>query len=280
MTDIANIQSLAIAADTVTNVELLQFTGENVTIGTGYEQICGTDAAGLHPLIAGEDIDVVSSDTADASAGTGARTVLIKYLDSSFAKQQQTVTLNGTTEVAMTATDITYILSAQVLTTGTGLAAAGAITIAAVTDGPFVFGIIDAGATRMNNCASMIPAGHSGYVHGFWADAKAIAAGGGTVEAVLQVAEFGTSGVKASETWQTIARMTMVENDNDIVSASGGNSSNGQGWFQFPGNIPYVLPAKSMVRVAAAAAVSGGSVQGGFSLVVQGSGAGTTITDS
>lgn len=27
MTDIANIQSLAIASDTVTNVELLQFTG-------------------------------------------------------------------------------------------------------------------------------------------------------------------------------------------------------------------------------------------------------------
>ena len=279
MTDIANIQSLAIASDTVTNVELLQFTGENVTIGTGYEQICGTDAAGLHPLIAGEDIDVVSSDTADAGAGTGARTVLIKYLDSSFNKQQQTVTLNGTTEVEMTAQDITYILSAQVLTTGTGLAAAGVITIAAVTS-TFVFGIIDAGATRMNNCASMIPAGHSGYVHGFWADAKAIAAGAGTVEAVLQVAEFGTSGIKASETWQTIARMTMVENDNDIVSASGGNSSNGQSWFQFPGNIPYVLPAKSMVRLASAAAVAGGSVQGGFSLVVQGSGAGTTITDS
>ena len=279
MTDIANIQSLAVASNTVTNVELLQFTGENVTIGTGYEQICGTDAAGLHPLIAGEDIDVVSSSTDDDAAGTGARTVLIKYLDSNFAKQQQTVILDGTTEVAMAATDITYILSAEVITTGTGLAAAGAITIAAVT-GTFVFGIIDAGATRMNNCASMIPAGHSGYVHGFWADAKAIAAGGGTVEAVLQVAEFGTSGIKASETWQTIARMTMVENDNDIVSASGGNSSNGPGWFQFPGNIPYVLPAKAMVRVAAAAAVSGGSVQGGFSLVVQGSGAGTTITDS
>ena len=222
MTDIANIQSLALAADTVTNVELLQFTGENGTIGTGYEQICGTDAAGLHPLIAGEDIDVVSSDTADASAGV--------------------------------------------------------ITIAAVT-GTFVFGIIDAGATRMNNCASMIPAGHSGYVHGFWADAKAIPAGGGTVEAVLQVAEFGTSGVKASETWQTIARMTMVENDNDIVSATGGNSASPV-WFQFPGNIPYVLPAKSMVRLASAAAVAGGSVQGGFSLVVQGSGAGTTVTES
>ena len=278
MTDIANIQSLAIASDTVTNVELLQFTGENVTIGTGYEQICGTDAAGLHPLIAGEDIDVVSSDTADASAGTGARTVLIKYLDSNFVKQQQTVTLNGTTEVEMVAQDITYILSAQIMTTGSGLASAGVITIAAVTS-TFVFGIIDAGATRMNNCASMIPAGHSGYVHGFWADAKAIPAGGGTVEAVLQVAEFGTSGIKASETWQTIARMTMVENDNDVVAASGGNSASPV-WFQFPGNIPYVLPAKSMVRLASAAAVSGGSVQGGFSLAVQGSGGGTTVTES
>jgi len=278
MTDIANIPNLAAVADTVTNVEVLQFTGENTDVGTGYEQLSGTDGVGLHPLIAGEDIDIVSSSAADDAAGTGARTILVKYLDSSFNNQQQTVTLDGTTEVVMTATDITYILSAEVVTTGTGLAAAGSITIAAVT-GTFVFGIIDVGATRMNGCSSMVPAGHTGYVHGFWADAKAIAAGGGTVEAVLQVAEFGTSGIKASETWQTIARMTMVENDNDVVNASGGNSNN-QGWFQFPGSIPYVIPAKAMVRVAAAAGVAGGSVQGGFSLIVQGSGSGTSVVSS
>ena len=278
MTDIANIPNLAAVADTVTNVEVLQFTGENTDVGTGYEQLSGTDGVGLHPLIAGEDIDIVSSSAADDAAGTGARTILVKYLDSSFNNQQQTVTLDGTTEVPMTATDITYILSAEVVTTGTGLAAAGSITIAAVT-GTFVFGIIDVGATRMNGCSSMVPAGHTGYVHGFWADAKAIAAGGGTVEAVLQVAEFGTSGIKASETWQTIARMTMVENDNDVVNASGGNSNN-QGWFQFPGSIPYVIPAKAMVRVAAAAGVAGGSVQGGFSLIVQGSGSGTSVVSS
>jgi len=278
MTDIANIPNLAAVADTVTNVEVLQFTGENTDVGTGYEQLSGTDGVGLHPLIAGEDIDIVSSSAADDAAGTGARTILVKYLDSSFNNQQQTVTLDGTTEVVMTATDITYILSAEVVTTGTGLAAAGSITIAAVT-GTFVFGIIDVGATRMNGCSSMVPAGHTGYVHGFWADAKAIAAGGGTVEAVLQVAEFGTSGIKASETWQTIARMTMVENDNDVVNASGGNSNN-QGWFQFPGSIPYVIPAKAMVRVAAAAGVAGGSVQGGFSLIVQGSGSGTSVVNS
>jgi len=278
MTDIANIPNLAAVADTVTNVEVLQFTGENTDVGTGYEQLSGTDGVGLHPLIAGEDIDIVSSSAADDAAGTGARTILVKYLDSSFNNQQQTVTLDGTTEVPMTATDITYILSAEVVTTGTGLAAAGSITIAAVT-GTFVFGIIDVGATRMNGCSSMVPAGHTGYVHGFWADAKAIAAGGGTVEAVLQVAEFGTSGIKASETWQTIARMTMVENDNDVVNASGGNSNN-QGWFQFPGSIPYVIPAKAMVRVAAAAGVAGGSVQGGFSLIVQGSGSGTSVVNS
>ena len=56
MTDIANIQSLAVAADTVTNVQLVQPYADNTTIGTSFETICNTNADQVLPVIAGADI--------------------------------------------------------------------------------------------------------------------------------------------------------------------------------------------------------------------------------
>ena len=51
------------------------------------------------------------------------------------------------------------------------------------------------------------------------------------------------------------------------------------GSFSFPGNIPFKVPAKSIVRLAAKAPAAV-AVTAGFSMSVQGSGSGTTITDS
>lgn len=276
--DISSVPNLAAAAGAVRNVEVINLVADNATIGTSFEGINNTNADGLTPPILGEDIDVVSADAADAAAGTGARTVKIWYLDSSFNEQSETVTLNGTTPVEMTEQNITYILRAEIQTTGTGLASAGAITIAAVTGGE-VFGVIDAGARDMGNCSYMVPAGHTGYVHGFWADVDAVAAGAGTAEVALQVAHAGFSGVVASETWRTIAKLTMVENDNGIVAATGGNS-NSKGYFEFPGGIPWKLPAKAMVRLAGKAGSTAVAATCGLNVTIQGSGSGTVETDN
>ena len=279
MTDIANIQSLAVAADTVTNVQLVQPYADNTTIGTSFETICNTNAAQVFPVIAGADIDVVSGSTDDdgSPAGTGAQTIKVTYLDDNFNQYTETITLNGTTEVEMTEQNISFIQKAEILTSGTGLAAAGAITIADVTGGG-VHAVIDAGSKESGNCTWKIPAGHTGYVHGFWYDVDAVAAGVGTAEIALQVAHAESSGVANSEDWRTIAKVTVVESDNDVVAATGGNQNN-TGSFSFPGNIPFVVPAKAMVRLAgkSPAAVA---VTAGFSMSIQGSGAGTTVTSS
>ena len=277
MTDIANIQSLAIAADTVTNVELYQPYADNATVGTSFETITNTNADQVLPVIAGADIDVVSAAAADDDGSTGATAVRVTYLDDNFNQYTQDVTMNGTTEVEMTEQNISFIQKAEVISSGTGLAAAGAITIADVSGGG-VHAVIDAGSKESGNCTWKVPAGHIGYVHGFWYDVDAVAAGVGTAEIALQVAHAESSGVANSETWRTVAKVTVVENDNDIVSATGGNQNN-NGSFSFPGNIPFVVPAKSMVRLAAKspAAVA---VTAGFSMSVQGSGSGTTVTDS
>tara|TARA_R110000744_G_scaffold365967_1_gene474896 strand:- start:30 stop:863 length:834 start_codon:yes stop_codon:yes gene_type:complete len=277
MTDIANIQSLAVAADTVTNVELIQPYADNATVGTSFETISNTNADQVFPVLVGADIDVVSGDTADDVGSTGATSVRVTYLDASSNQAYEDVAMNGTGAVEMTEQTISFIQKAEVVDSGTGLAAAGAITIADVTGGG-VHALIDAGMKESGNCTWKIPAGHSGYVHGFWYDVDAVAAGVGTVEIALQVAHAESSGVANSETWRTIAKVTVIEGDNDIVAATGGNQNNA-GSFSFPGNIPFVVPSKAIVRLAAKspAAVA---VTAGFSMSVQGSGGGTSITQS
>ena len=277
MVDIADIQSLALAANAVTNVSLVQPYADNATVGTSFETITNTNADQVLPVIAGADIDLVSGSAADDVGSTGATEVTVTYLDDNFNQYTQAVAMNGTTEVEMTEQNISFIQKAEITASGTGLAAAGAITIADVTGGG-VHAVIDAGSKESGNCTWKVPAGHTGYVHGFWYDVDAVAAGVGTAEIALQVAHAESSGVANSETWRTIAKVTVVENDNDIVAATGGNQNN-NGSFSFPGNIPFVVPAKSMVRLAAKspAAVA---VTAGFSMSVQGSGSGTTITDS
>jgi len=279
MTDIANIPNLAVAADTVTNVELIQVVADNATIGTSFETIGNTNADAVLPVIAGADIDVVSADnSSDIAAGTGARTIKITYLDDSFNQASEEITLTGTTPVELTEQNITFIQDAELLTTGTDLIAAGAITIADVTGGG-VHGLIDVGSRNMATCQWMVPAGHSGYVHGFWADVDAVAAGQGTAEVALQISHAGFTGVANSEVWKTIAKISIVENDSDVVAATGGNQ-NSMTSFSFPGNQPYVVPAKTMVRLAGKAFSTAVACTAGFSMSVQGSGSGTSVVNS
>ena len=278
MTDIANIQSLATAANTVTNVTLVQPHADNATIGTSFETISNTDADQVFPVIAGADIDVVSDDAADDDGSTGATAVRVTYLDEEFNQYTEDVTMNGTSEQEMTEQNISFIQKAEVISSGTGLKAAGTITVADVTGGG-VHAIIITGQKESGNCTWKIPAGHTGYIHGFWYDVDAVAAGQGTAEIALQVAHAESSGVANSETWRTVAKVTVVENDSDIVSATGGNSNN-TGSFSFPGNVPFVVPAKAMVRLAGKALSTAVACTAGFSMSVQGSGSGTTVTES
>lgn len=78
-------------------------------------------------------LEVVSTSANDTSAGTGARTVTIYGLDSSWALQQETVSMNGTTAVSLVNTYI-RVFKMEVTTSGTyGLATgsshAGTITL-------------------------------------------------------------------------------------------------------------------------------------------------------
>jgi len=104
-------------------------------------------------------MEVVSSDnTNDKAAGTGALTVEIIYLDNTYKEKREVVTLNGTTVVATTATDIFRVNRFRVLTAGATGAAAGKIDLRNLADTP-IYASIAIGQTESRQIVYTVPAG-------------------------------------------------------------------------------------------------------------------------
>jgi len=281
MSDIADVGSyLPVAAQAVTNVSLHTVFGNNDTVGTTYELITNLDASPTQLGTSGDGIEVVGSSTDDdgSPAGTGAQTVKVKGLDTSFNIKEASMTLDGTTIVEQGDTTWTFINEAYITATGTGLASAGTLTFSNDAAGNNM-GLIEAGDYGIRNCWWKVPAGHTGYVHGFWYSVLPVAAPVAQAGFALQIARHGFQGVASSETYETIAEVFVDEGDAGVAvnEARGGN---GTGWFSFPGNVPIVIPPKAIVRLAAKAMSTGVAVTGGFNIMVQGSGSGTTVTES
>jgi hypothetical protein len=121
---------------------------------------------------------IVSTNANDSAAGTGARTVLLTYLNTSFQLKSETITLNGTTPVNTVGTDIAYVESIQVTSVGSGAVNAGTLNFMTQTGGA---GTVWASAAPGDNGTAYahhyVPTGFTCYVLNF--------GGGGT----------GTSGV-------------------------------------------------------------------------------------
>lgn len=71
------------------------------------------------PPIPGVQMSIVSTSANDAAAGTGARTIVIEYLDGNLDYSFELITLNGTTPVNTVATDIRWVQAMYLATAGT-----------------------------------------------------------------------------------------------------------------------------------------------------------------
>jgi len=269
--------NILLAANLIQNAGVEQFRADNATVGTSFETISNNDADVVQiGEGAGDTIDVVSSSGDDVmTTGTGGWSVVVEGLDVNFLPQSETIELNGATAVPGLLTYV-FVNRVYLSAAGTGLALAGQLTIADVT-GSTVIGKIDIGKVEMANLIYMVPANSTGYCYGFTADVDAVAAGAGMVEAALQTVRTGLQGAIASETWDTIGKLSQSEGDGDVVQATGGNA-NGSGGFEFPGQVPWVLPPKTIVRVAGKAGTGTAAITGTLQIVVHGVNAGTTIT--
>lgn len=113
----------------------------DLTVADGYTTTSATSFAAIRATTYTEQStnaqrSVVSDDTNDASAGTGARKVIITYYDQALAgPYTEEVTLNGTTAVNTVATDICYIERLDVSEVGSQLGNLGTISLMDTTGG-------------------------------------------------------------------------------------------------------------------------------------------------
>jgi len=157
---------LAVAKGDFTGYSNVSKFGYNPSVGSGnYESIW--EGSNAYPwMSAADQLEVLSSDTDDTSAGTGARTVELQGLDSSWNSLTETVTMNGTSAVTTTGSFL-RIFRARVVTAGSSGRNEGTITIRD-QDTSTTRALITNGATDGNGQTLMavytIPAGKTGYI--------------------------------------------------------------------------------------------------------------------
>lgn len=105
---------------------------------------------------------VKSSSNQDKASGSGAAKVRLIYLTSNYVQKAEDITLDGTTRVTTTATDIRFVQDFFVIQ---GAAAVGAISLLETASGPQnEFVGIAAGTTDAFLCHYYVPAGKQAWV--------------------------------------------------------------------------------------------------------------------
>lgn len=159
-------------------VEKGNVAGHTIINAIGERESMGTTATGEDiwpgvavvvpiPADAGEQMEVVSDDVNDASAGTGVRTVEVHYLDASGNEQTETVTMNGTTGVALIATNVRFVQHIHTLTVGSNGAAVGLITIYKQGATTTIYNQIDIGGNMSLVPHRMVPLNKTLYFMGW-----------------------------------------------------------------------------------------------------------------
>lgn len=168
------------AYGSISGVTAFHLYGVNGAITTTHETIW--DNSSLYTfLTANMSSPTVSSGSAsDAAAGTGARTVVVSGVDSAYAAQSETVTLNGQTGVALVNSYMS-INSVTVATAGSGGVNAGIVYVGtgSVTSGvpAVVHAYMAAGLNGTSSFIYTVPASKTLILSDFYASTSSTTAG-------------------------------------------------------------------------------------------------------
>ncbi len=165
--------------------------------------------------------EVLSSSASDTAAGTGARTILVSGVGPLFAPTSETVTLNGTSVVALVNQYI-HINNVKVVTAGSGQTNAGNITVRIASAGA-TLNHIATGVTSSQNCIFMTCANQA-----YLTTNQVL----GTNGAAAQITTFN------QEMYNTTTGVITRDNVFHI-------STNGTSPFVLPQDIPLIVPEKS-----------------------------------
>lgn len=165
--DGSNYDKGAIAAGRVTGAESWSRTGHVENLLTTDTNVLVSDSkAVFSPLSAASALEVVSDNVNDTSAGSGARTVLIELIDSTYARVFQVVTLNGTTPVVVPGGPYFFVNRTLVLTAG-GTTNTGNISVR-VSGGGALQDYIKAGVSTSRALKYQVPVGYRLIIDNFY----------------------------------------------------------------------------------------------------------------
>ncbi len=156
------------STSTTANVKRITALGNNPDVDGASLPEHIWSGGGLYPwMTAATSLEVVSSSVQDVSSGTGTASISINFLDANYVESNVTVSLNGTTPVAISGTWFRINL-ALIMTKGSGALATRAVNIGDITirdaGGGTTRAIIPAGRGITRQCVYTIPAGYTGQI--------------------------------------------------------------------------------------------------------------------
>jgi len=153
---------LAVQQGKVPGYTMVNKFGYNPSIGSGSFETIWETGNNYPWQSSAVTVDVVSDDTNDDVAGTGARTLRIQGLDGSYNLAEETVDMDGTTTVTTTQTFL-RVFRMSVETAGSSGNNEGTITVT-YTGGSDVAATISEGNGQTLMTLYTIPAGYTGYL--------------------------------------------------------------------------------------------------------------------
>jgi len=167
------------------NYVSMLINAENFGVSTVQEDIWSPGGELIYMTAGAETMDLVSTNASDTLAGTGARTVRIKGLNSTFDEVEEVVNLNGTT-VVVTVNSYLRVHKLEVVTAGGGGENVGFISATATTAATLQAEIIP-----LYNISVMshftIPAGKTGLINYVHASTPITGGSGQNEDALLHV---------------------------------------------------------------------------------------------
>jgi hypothetical protein len=159
---ITNPYTYAIAEGVIPGHTYVRKQGYNADVNNTVEDVWPAGAGYVFPT-AGIQMKLVSTSANDTAAGTGARTVEIHYLKSSWEESVETITLNGTTAVNTSSSDIFRINAIYILTAGTAASAVGTLNLTN-TAGTVTYAQVEAGLSHDRMAIFTVPLGKTLYI--------------------------------------------------------------------------------------------------------------------
>lgn len=154
----------AIAQGRVNGARILRRQANGSVPASGTRSAWSDSTTGDQPVLSTNTaLEVVSASANDTAAGTGARTLLVEAVDQDGEIFTETVTMNGTTPVALANNALVQILNATVVTAGTGRTNAGVISFRTVSGSTKQAEMI-AGTGILTECRYIVPAGKVAFI--------------------------------------------------------------------------------------------------------------------